>query len=162
MLAVQCGGPAEKDFVFLFDGLTSSCFFPVIIVMAASSGEEEELLLSLEPQEQQQRHLDDMSLDELMSLNITSDQELDCLFGFLRTPYNLLMDEYLLPGNRFCNSTWDGIICWPTTPAGATAVLPCFDELNGIKYDTDRKFWFLFSLIQSFEVCLSSSSLTVR
>jgi hypothetical protein len=101
--------------------------------------EEEQQLLPL-AMAQQQRQLDDMSLDELMSLNITSDQELECLFGFLRTPYNLLMDEYLLPGNRFCNSTWDGIICWPTTPAGATAVLPCFDELNGIKYDTDRKF----------------------
>ena len=105
-----------------------------------ASEEDSELVLPpLALGQQQQRSLDEMSLEELMSLNITSDQELDCLFGFLKTPYNLLMDENLLAGSRFCNSTWDGIICWPTTPAGATAVLPCFDELNGIKYDTERK-----------------------
>ncbi|GLH07607.1 Diuretic hormone receptor, partial [Gryllus bimaculatus] len=34
-----------------------------------------------------------------------------------------------------CAIAWDGVNCWPETPAGALAVQPCFDELNGIRYD---------------------------
>ena len=39
----------------------------------------------------------------------------------------------------YCNRTWDKVLCWPPTPAGTTAVLPCFEEFNGIKYDTSGK-----------------------
>ena len=82
-----------------------------------------------------------MGLEELMALNITNENELDCLFNFLRTPYP---PQPLPDGasaiSAFCNSTWDGVSCWPTTLAGSTSVLPCVDELNGIKYDTAREF----------------------
>ncbi|KZS20193.1 Diuretic hormone 44 receptor 1 [Daphnia magna] len=78
--------------------------------------------------------LDDMvGLEELMALNITNENELDCLFNFLRQPYP---PEGFETVSAFCNSTWDGVSCWPTTLASSTSVLPCVDELNGIKYDT--------------------------
>ncbi|XP_071446236.1 diuretic hormone receptor-like [Hetaerina americana] len=44
------------------------------------------------------------------------------------------LDEESLP----CNRSWDKILCWPPTPGGSLAVLPCFDELNGIKYNTSQ------------------------
>ncbi|CAL1281569.1 unnamed protein product [Larinioides sclopetarius] len=62
--------------------------------------------------------------------DIGSFEELDCLSQFLTESY---------PGNGkelFCNSTWDGISCWPTTTAGSTANVPCFEEFNGVRYDT--------------------------
>uniref|UniRef100_A0A0P5ACH2 Diuretic hormone receptor n=1 Tax=Daphnia magna TaxID=35525 RepID=A0A0P5ACH2_9CRUS len=78
--------------------------------------------------------LDDIvGLEELMALNITNENELDCLFNFLRQPYP---PEGFETVSAFCNSTWDGVSCWPTTLASSTSVLPCVDELNGIKYDT--------------------------
>ncbi|KZS20228.1 Diuretic hormone 44 receptor-like protein [Daphnia magna] len=80
--------------------------------------------------------LDDIvGLEELMALNITNENELDCLFNFLRQPYP---PEGFETVTAFCNSTWDGLSCWPTTLAGSTSVLPCVDELNGIKYDTSH------------------------
>lgn len=39
-----------------------------------------------------------------------------------------------------CNRTWDSVLCWPETPAGTTAYLPCFEEFNGIRYDPSGKF----------------------
>jgi hypothetical protein len=49
----------------------------------------------------------------------------------------------------FCPYFYDTLLCWPKTPAGTLALLPCFEELNGIKYDTAREysrmFRFLFS-----------------
>ncbi|XP_015924071.1 diuretic hormone receptor-like [Parasteatoda tepidariorum] len=36
---------------------------------------------------------------------------------------------------NFCNESWDGVSCWPITLAGNTANVPCFSELNGVKYD---------------------------
>jgi hypothetical protein len=79
---------------------------------------------------------DTMGLEELMALNITNENELDCLFNFLRESYPPAGFEAI---TSFCNSTWDGVSCWPTTLGGSTSVLPCVDELNGIKYDTTRK-----------------------
>jgi hypothetical protein len=85
-----------------------------------------------------------LGLDELMALNITNENELDCLFNFLHESYPPVIFENL---SSFCNSTWDGVSCWPTTVAGSTSFLPCVDELNGIKYDTTRKFSFNLLLI---------------
>lgn len=77
-------------------------------------------------------------VEMLESLNITDENELVCLYNFLQTPYPL--DDAADDADAvFCNSTWDGIACWPTTVAGSTSVLPCFAELNGVKYDTTRK-----------------------
>jgi hypothetical protein len=86
-----------------------------------------------------------LGLDELMALNITNENELDCLFNFLHESYPPVIFENL--SDSFCNSTWDGVSCWPTTVAGSTSFLPCVDELNGIKYDTTRKFSFNLLLI---------------
>jgi hypothetical protein len=83
---------------------------------------------------------DTMGLEELMALNITNENELDCLFKFLRESYPPAGFEAV---NSFCNRTWDGVSCWPTTLSGTTSILPCVDELNGIKYDTTRKLLFL-------------------
>ncbi|XP_023706717.1 diuretic hormone receptor isoform X4 [Cryptotermes secundus] len=38
----------------------------------------------------------------------------------------------------FCPNFYDTLLCWPKTPAGTLAVLPCLEELNGIKYDTTQ------------------------
>lgn len=85
--------------------------------------------------------MDDMVKKELMSLNITNEKELDCLLNFLEQPYPPLpVPEDVDPISAFCNSTWDGVSCWPTTLAGTTTVIPCFDELGGVTYDTTRKF----------------------
>ena len=93
--------------------------------MDTDSDEESKLLAQL----------DRMTLDELERLNITDVNQLDCLFNFLR------WDSHLLDAaaGHYCNSTWDGILCWPTTPAGSTSILPCIGELNGISYDTSRE-----------------------
>ncbi|XP_075237568.1 diuretic hormone receptor-like [Lycorma delicatula] len=37
-----------------------------------------------------------------------------------------------------CPRSWDSLLCWPPTPPGIRASLPCFEELNGIKYDTTQ------------------------
>ena len=89
---------------------------------------------------------DGQLIEMLESLNITDENELVCLYNFLQTPYPPpVIAEDAAPsqnGAMFCNSTWDGISCWPTTLAGSTSVLPCFAELNGVKYDTTRKCFF--------------------
>lgn len=38
-----------------------------------------------------------------------------------------------------CLPNFDSVLCWPHTPPQTTAILPCMDELNGIKYDTSRE-----------------------
>ncbi|XP_037941692.1 homeobox protein 5-like [Teleopsis dalmanni] len=40
----------------------------------------------------------------------------------------------------FCFTQFDTILCWPRTPRGTLAVLPCLDELQGIQYDSSRKY----------------------
>ncbi|GFY40283.1 diuretic hormone receptor [Trichonephila inaurata madagascariensis] len=45
------------------------------------------------------------------------------------------------PGSNtpfYCNATWDGLSCWPTTSGGSVAYVPCFAEFNGVHYDTSR------------------------
>lgn len=34
-----------------------------------------------------------------------------------------------------CPTHYDSVICWPPTPVNSTAVVKCFAELNGIRYD---------------------------
>lgn len=80
------------------------------------------------------------ALEELMALNITNENELNCLYNFLKEPYPPFpVPVGTDPISAFCNSTWDGVSCWPTTLAGTTSVLPCVEELDGIKYDTASK-----------------------
>lgn len=46
-----------------------------------------------------------------------------------------LTQETSNTSHLFCNIAWDGVSCWPATAAGTKATLPCFSELNGVKYD---------------------------
>uniref|UniRef100_A0A182SYS4 G-protein coupled receptors family 2 profile 1 domain-containing protein n=1 Tax=Anopheles maculatus TaxID=74869 RepID=A0A182SYS4_9DIPT len=47
-----------------------------------------------------------------------------------------------------CPSFFDMVSCWPRTPPGTLAVLPCFAELKGVQYDSSRKYLlFLVCLI---------------
>lgn len=41
-------------------------------------------------------------------------------------------------GTAFCARTWDGLSCWPVTPGGSVAVLPCIPFLNDLFYDTSN------------------------
>ena len=45
--------------------------------------------------------------------------------------------------DKGCDTSWDELMCWPNTPPGTLASLPCFAELHGIRYDTSRKFFFI-------------------
>ncbi|KAL2733777.1 diuretic hormone receptor-like isoform X1 [Vespula squamosa] len=38
-------------------------------------------------------------------------------------------------GREGCEVSWDSLLCWPYTSPGTLAILPCFEELNGIRYD---------------------------
>ncbi|CAD1475450.1 unnamed protein product, partial [Heterotrigona itama] len=35
-----------------------------------------------------------------------------------------------------CEINWDSLLCWPRTPPATLVTLPCFEELNGIRYDS--------------------------
>ncbi|XP_012268724.1 diuretic hormone receptor-like isoform X2 [Athalia rosae] len=37
-----------------------------------------------------------------------------------------------------CEVDWDSLLCWPHTSPGSLATLPCFEELNGIRYDNSQ------------------------
>lgn len=43
-----------------------------------------------------------------------------------------------------CPTHYDSVICWPPTPVNSTAVVKCFAELNGIRYDDTSKFFLMF------------------
>ncbi|KAL3832263.1 hypothetical protein ACJMK2_023923 [Sinanodonta woodiana] len=43
---------------------------------------------------------------------------------------NMANDPQTITG-LYCNRTWDNLSCWPDTPAGTTAVLPCPLYING-------------------------------
>lgn len=50
--------------------------------------------------------------------------------------------EYLTyDGETSVHCDWqnDTVLCWPRTLGGTTAYLPCFEEFNGIKYDSSGK-----------------------
>lgn len=54
-----------------------------------------------------------------------------------------------------CPVYWDGILCWPQTAPGTAALLKCFEEFEGIRYDSSREFSFDFSVYS----CVSRTSL---
>lgn len=41
----------------------------------------------------------------------------------------------------FCSDFWDGILCWPQTSPGTTAILKCFEVLEGVTYDSTREYF---------------------
>lgn len=38
-----------------------------------------------------------------------------------------------------CPVKFDSVLCWPETPAGTLAIMPCFSEFQGLNYDSSRK-----------------------
>lgn len=42
-----------------------------------------------------------------------------------------------------CSVDFDTVLCWPQTSPNTIAVLPCLEQLNGIKYDIKGKEAFL-------------------
>lgn len=43
-------------------------------------------------------------------------------------------------GSAYCLTHFDSILCWPRTPRGTLAALPCLHEFQGIQYDSSRKY----------------------
>ncbi|XP_058981787.1 diuretic hormone receptor isoform X2 [Musca domestica] len=37
-----------------------------------------------------------------------------------------------------CPVSFDSVLCWPQTPSGSWAILPCFEEFKGVHYDTTQ------------------------
>ncbi|XP_075169917.1 diuretic hormone 44 receptor 2 isoform X1 [Haematobia irritans] len=37
-----------------------------------------------------------------------------------------------------CPVSFDSVLCWPRTPSGSWAVLPCFEEFKGVHYDSTQ------------------------
>lgn len=76
-----------------------------------------------------------VNLEDLLNLhNLTDHPEYRCLSeGILAGP------PPEADGGLYCEQSWDSLLCWPATPAGQLASQPCFDELNGISYDTSRE-----------------------
>lgn len=43
----------------------------------------------------------------------------------------------------FCNTSYDGLLCWPSTKIDTTMWQPCFSEFQGVQYDVTSKYrWF--------------------
>lgn len=76
------------------------------------------------------------SSDELTFLldgNVTASAELLCYMSAFNG--NRSGDAWT---SSSCQWTWDGLSCWPRTPASSQATLPCFASLNGLPYDTSQ------------------------
>ncbi|XP_055938672.1 diuretic hormone receptor-like isoform X2 [Argiope bruennichi] len=71
---------------------------------------------------------DDYSL--LFNESSISVEELDCMLRH----YNKTFSEE----DDFCNTTWDGLSCWPATRAGTTVIIKCMEFLNRVPYDTTQ------------------------
>nr|QRN45474.1 diuretic hormone receptor CRF-DH isoform X2 [Carausius morosus] len=77
-------------------------------------------------------------LDELLLLNVTEDdvrREVDCMYRSAAEDATTAADD---EGQPMCPTVWDTILCWPRTPAGTLAMLPCFEEFKGVKYDSSQ------------------------
>lgn len=59
-------------------------------------------------------------------------------FFFGKNPIQTCPPEKVLnPG--WCPNHWDLLLCWKASKPGAVVYQACFDELNGVRYDTSRK-----------------------
>lgn len=64
----------------------------------------------------------------------------DCKRLYLNQSLTLLAEH----PEGICNSSYDSISCWPPTAVNTTAVLKCFREFLGIKYDDTREYVYDF------------------
>ncbi|XP_055379199.1 diuretic hormone receptor-like isoform X2 [Condylostylus longicornis] len=44
----------------------------------------------------------------------------------------------LYENDTYCPTNFDSVLCWPRTPRGTIASLPCMEELVGLRYDTSQ------------------------
>ncbi|XP_046810058.1 uncharacterized protein LOC124420626 [Lucilia cuprina] len=56
-----------------------------------------------------------------------------------------------------CPVSFDSVLCWPRTPAGTWAVLPCFEEFKGVHYDSTLLNICLLSKVQILIYCLETT-----
>ncbi|XP_042895121.1 diuretic hormone receptor isoform X1 [Parasteatoda tepidariorum] len=66
----------------------------------------------------------------LTNYSSASVEELECLLRFYNHTYP---DE-----DDYCNTTWDGLSCWPPTKAGTSVIIKCMEYLNRVPYDTTQ------------------------
>lgn len=57
------------------------------------------------------------------------------------------LKKKLVPVTEGCGYDFDTVLCWPPTPSNSLAILPCLAQLNGIQYDTSRKYFRYFSVL---------------
>ncbi|XP_064109773.1 diuretic hormone receptor-like [Macrobrachium nipponense] len=50
------------------------------------------------------------------------------VMSFMDSPYD----------QKTCPVKFDGVSCWPETPAGTLREIPCFDDFNGVFYDASE------------------------
>uniref|UniRef100_A0A1B0A4Q4 G-protein coupled receptors family 2 profile 2 domain-containing protein n=1 Tax=Glossina pallidipes TaxID=7398 RepID=A0A1B0A4Q4_GLOPL len=64
--------------------------------------------------------------------------ELQCL---QQHKFNKIIDEpkrEVTTNSSSCPVSFDSVLCWPSTPAGSWAALPCFKEFKGVRYDNSH------------------------
>ncbi|XP_076349242.1 diuretic hormone receptor-like isoform X2 [Tachypleus tridentatus] len=62
-------------------------------------------------------------------------EEIQCFISFYSTASFYITEN---DSTSYCNTTWDGVSCWPTSPGGAMVEISCFGELHGVRYDTSQ------------------------
>ena len=100
-----------------------------------SSYVEEDYAQSLFPNQQLREHL----LHEFLSnsrngSSIEHPKMKDCFLEYLDSFF-----EHLHSDEVMCPVKFDGISCWPLTHRGILSVIPCFEELNGVPYNSSGK-----------------------
>lgn len=75
------------------------------------------------------QHSDVQDLEHLLGELNENQTELSC-------ELRKRLPQVFVPG---CSVDFDTVLCWPQTPANTVALLPCFHQLNGIRYDTTSK-----------------------
>lgn len=85
-----------------------------------------------------------INFEDFLTLhNLTDNPEYRCMAeGILAEP------PPEAEGGLYCEHNWDTLLCWPATPAGQLASQSCFDELNGISYDTSREYSTILSILK--------------
>uniref|UniRef100_A0A1A9V251 Diuretic hormone receptor n=1 Tax=Glossina austeni TaxID=7395 RepID=A0A1A9V251_GLOAU len=64
--------------------------------------------------------------------------ELQCL---QQHKFSKIIDESkreVTTNSSSCPVSFDSVLCWPSTPAGSWAALPCFKEFKGVRYDNSH------------------------
>lgn len=53
-----------------------------------------------------------------------------------------MIEKALNPG--WCPNHWDQLLCWKTSKPDSLIYQACFNELNGMRYNTTRKYLIRF------------------